>query len=149
MYRLVYKSEAVARMSWKSVGPILAASTRNNDRNGLTGVLLVGKKHFLQVLEGDFETVNETFQRIARDPRHRRVQLVEFGVADERLFEEWKMRGVGLFEFDPPLSEPLMRKYGSDGGEIRFPDTGWKALALVQDILQLENLPLWAGNESD
>jgi len=130
------------------VGPILAASAANNDRDGLTGVLLVGKKNFLQVLEGDFETVNETFQRITRDPRHRRVRLIEFGMTDERLFEEWHMRGVGLFKFDPPLSEPLIRKYGGEDSEIRFPDTAWRALALVQDIMQLEDLPEWAGADA-
>jgi len=148
MYRLIYKSESVSPMNWKTVGPILTASTRNNDRAGLTGVLLVGKRHFLQVLEGDYEDVNRTFERIVHDPRHRRVRIVSFEIAETRLFEQWLMRGVGVFEFDPPISRSLIRKYGEEDGEIRFPETGWKALSLVQDILHLDTVPEWSGNDS-
>jgi hypothetical protein len=139
MHRLIYKSKAVARMSWKTVGPILEASVRNNDRDGLTGVLLIGKRTFLQVLEGDKKKVQRSYERIAADPRHCDVQVLSFDTVQERLFADWQMRGIGLFEFDPPLSEPLIRKYGGEHGEITLPDTGEQALALVQDIIRLEN----------
>lgn len=147
MHRLIYKSESCVPMNWRTVGAILASSTRNNDRNGLTGALLIGKRHFLQILEGDADKVSDTFVRIAHDKRHKNIRLVAFDAVDERLFTEWEMRGVGVFEFDPPVSEPLMAKYGEEGGEIRFPEEGWKALALAQDIFELSDLPEWPGGE--
>jgi len=143
MVRLIYKSDSTVPMNWRNVGGILAKSTRNNDRDSLTGALLVGKKHFLQVLEGDFEAVNRTFQRILRDKRHRNVRLIEFGAVESRLFPEWEMRGVGVFEFDPPLSAPLVAKYGEEDGALRFPEQGWRALALIEDIFNLHDVPLW------
>jgi len=145
MYRLIYKSDSAVPMNWRTVGGILAKSTRNNDRDHLTGALLVGRKHFLQVLEGDFEPVNRTFQRILQDTRHRNVRLIEFGVVEERLFPQWEMRGVGVFEFDPPVAAPLVAKYGEEDGELRFPEQGWRALALVEDIFNLHDLPEWTG----
>ena len=150
MYRLIYKSESTVPMSWQTVGKILAISTRNNDCDGLSGTLLVGRKSFLQVLEGDFEAVNETFGRIVRDPRHHRIQLVSFDVVEDRMFEEWQMRGVGLFEFDPPVSRSLIEKYGEDeDGNIRFPEVGWQALALIRDIFALDEVPEWKESDPD
>lgn len=143
MYRLIYKSESTARASWRSIGPILTASTRNNDRDGLTGVLLIGKRHFMQVLEGDGAAVSATFLRIARDPRHHDVRLISFEPTQQRLFAEWEMRGVGVFEFDPPISRTLIEKYGEEDGEIRFPEEAWRALALIQDIFHLGQVPEW------
>lgn len=147
MYRLIYKSESKVPASWRSVGGILAASTRNNDKNGLTGVLLIGKRHFLQILEGDAATVSETFIRIVHDPRHRNVRLIAFDPVQERLFSEWELRGVGVFEFDPPITEALIAKYGKEGGEIRFPEEAWRALALTEDIFNLHSIPEWRAEE--
>ena len=150
MYRLIYKSESTVPMNWQTVGKIHATSTRNNDRDDLTGTLLVGRRSFLQVLEGDFEAVNATFARIVRDPRHRRVQLVSFAVVEERMFDEWQMRGVGLFEFDPPVSRSLIEKYGEDeDGNIRFPEIGWQSLALIRDIFALDEVPEWKESDPD
>lgn len=146
MYRLIYKSDSTTPMSWKLVGSILTASTRNNARDGLTGALLLGKRHFLQVLEGDFEAVNHTFQRICRDRRHENIRIVAFDVVDKREFAGWEMRGVGVFDFDPPISRALIEKYGEEDGEIRFPEQGWLAMSLVHDILHLENVPEWTGD---
>jgi hypothetical protein len=144
MHRLIYKSDSAAQMNWGVVGSILTKSTRNNERNGLTGALLLGKRHFLQVLEGDFHAVNETFQRISRDPRHRNIRLVSFEVIDHREFAGWEMRGVGVFDFDPPISDSLIQKYGEEDGELRFPEEGWLALSLVHDIFQLPEVPEWS-----
>jgi hypothetical protein len=149
VYRLIYKSESTVPMNWQTVGKILAISTRNNDRDGLTGTLMVGRKSFLQVLEGSFEAVNATFARIVRDPRHSRVQLVSFEVIEERLFDEWQMRGVGLFEFDPPVSRSLMDKYGEENGNIRFPEVGWQALSLIRDIFSMDDVPEWKESDPD
>jgi hypothetical protein len=148
MYRLIYKSESTVPMNWRTVGSILDASTRHNDRNGLSGVLLIGKRHFLQILEGDSAAVNGTFQRISRDQRHRNIKLIALDSVENRLFAEWDMRGVGVFEFDPPISAALIEKYGEENGALRFPEEESQALALTQDIFKLHALPEWKVDES-
>ena len=148
MYRLIYKSESSGKINWSTVGSILSTSTRNNELAGITGVLLLGKSRFLQVLEGDFDPVNDVFGRIVQDPRHKNIRLISFEVVEGRLFADWEMRGVGVFDFDPPIAAPLIEKYGEEAGEIRFPEQGWQALALVQDLLQLPNLPEWSDEDT-
>ena len=148
MHRLIYKSESVVPMNWHTVGRILAASTRNNDRAGLTGTLLVGKRHFLQALEGDGDAVSSTFERIVQDPRHENIRLISYEVIDTRMFEDWQMRGVGVFKFDPPVSQSLIERYGEVDGLLRFPDTGWEALALIRDIFALNDVPEWSAEDS-
>lgn len=143
MYRLIYKSDNVAKMSWAVATGILSSSIRNNQQAGITGVLLMGKKHFLQVLEGEFEAVNGSFERIVKDPRHENVRIVAFGPVEERLFSQWEMRGVGVFEFDPPVSQTLIEKYGEEDGELRFPETPWEALSLIDEIQRIEDVPEW------
>lgn len=147
MHRLIYKSESTVAMNWHTVGRILASSTRNNDRAGLTGTLLVGKRHFLQVLEGDADAVSETFERIVHDKRHHKIRLISFQVVDTRMFDQWEMRGVGVFEFDPPISQALIERYGEQEGEIRFPDVEWEALAMIRDIFDLHELPEWTPED--
>lgn len=138
MYRLIYKSDNVGKMNWAIATSILRSSTRRNQAAGLTGVLLLGKKHFLQVLEGEFNAVNATFQRISHDPRHRNIRIVSFEVVEARLFPNWEMHGVGVFEFDKALNESLLKHHGDEEGEIRFPEVGWQALALIQDMERIE-----------
>ena len=147
MYRLIYKSDSAVKMNWGIVGGILTTSTRNNQKSGLTGALLLGKRHFLQFLEGEFQEVNETFQRICKDNRHRNIRIVSFEPIEQRLFSKWEMRGVGVFDFDPPVSQSLIEKYGKEDGEIRFPEEGSLALSLGRDLELLPDLPEWSHDE--
>lgn len=144
MYRLIYKSDSAVKMNWGIVGGILTSSTRNNQRSGLTGILFLGKRHFLQFLEGEFDAVNKTFQRISHDHRHRNIRIVSFEVIEQRQFRQWEMRGVGVFDFDPPVSKMLIHKYGEEDGEIRFPEEGGQALSLAHDLMLLPDLPEWS-----
>jgi len=145
MYRLIYKSTSRGRLDWPALTHVLLASTRNNESNGLTGILLANRSHFLQVLEGAFDPLNETFVRIARDARHHRVRLLSYGVVEERLFAAWRMRGIGVFDMSSEVTRRLVEKYGEEDDDVRFPETGWRALALIEDIQGLRGLPEWKG----
>ena len=78
MYRLIYKSRAKQRIDWEIVAELIEKSGEKNLDAGITGVLLATETHFLQVLEGGFDEVNELFMHIVRDPRHDRIQLIAF-----------------------------------------------------------------------
>ena len=102
MYRLIYKSRAKQRIDWALVRELIRKSEENNRDAGITGVLLATNTHFLQVLEGGFDEVNELFMHIVRDARHDQVQLVAFDCVESRRFGGWAMHGVGLFDFLAP-----------------------------------------------
>ncbi len=91
--RLIYSS-------WRlddgegDVEAILHASRRNNDRDGLTGALVVGERQFLQVLEGARSAVGCCLERIMRDPRHEAVEVISTGEVPYRLFAEWTMHRI-------------------------------------------------------
>jgi hypothetical protein len=137
---MIYKSRCKRRVDWDVVNSILDSSTRNNPGEGITGVLVTTETHFLQVLEGEFEALNATFERIARDPRHDTVQLISFKEIEERRFGDWAMHGIGLFDLNTELLNKLCEKFGEDNGVPRLPTSAEE----VEDLLKIllpEKLP--------
>ena len=88
---LVYASIANEDFSPEQLLELLAVSRRNNERSGITGMLLYKERRFLQVLEGEEAAVRATYARIERDPRHRDVVLLITDEEQEREFAEWSM----------------------------------------------------------
>ena len=143
MYRLIYRSRSKAKITWDLVREIMHASEVHNKEGGLSGVLLATNSHYLQVLEGPYEAVNETFMRIAGDSRHMDIKLVSFNIIDARVFESWGMLGIGVFDLNKDLENELKIKYGEEDGELLFPLDEWKVLAMVQDINLMSEQPNW------
>lgn len=143
MYRMIYKSRSVESLDWDIVRSITTTSERNNEASGLTGVLLASRTHFLQVIEGNFEDLNAVFQRICRDQRHTDLCILGYSVIDARLFGGWGMRGIGTFDFNREIEKDLTDKYGEEEGGIRFPLEEWQALAMINDIKMMRDLPEW------
>jgi hypothetical protein len=132
---MIYKSRCKGVVNWDLVNSILSSSTENNPENGITGVLLATETHFLQVLEGEFENLNATFERISRDTRHDNVQLISFTEIDERKFGDWVMHGIGLFDLNRDLATLLRRKFGEDNGSIRLPCTPSEVMELLSILM--------------
>lgn len=72
---------------------IVKTSAANNSRQDITGYLLFDGDHFLQILEGPSQAVQETYERIAKDPRHRDIEIVSAKNVPERAFGAWAMGG--------------------------------------------------------
>jgi hypothetical protein len=88
---LTYLSRTKAPMSQDELEQILAVSRVNNDRDGLTGMLLYADEHFIQTLEGETEAVEAAFERIGRDQRHYNVEIALREEIDQRGFADWSM----------------------------------------------------------
>ena len=73
---------------------VLAASQRNNARDGITGFLIFDKTWFVQILEGERAQVTETYNRIARDQRHTQTTIMNVRDVPARLFPSWTMGGA-------------------------------------------------------
>lgn len=92
LQRIVYCSQARRpEIALQSLAEILAVSDRNNRRDNLTGVLLVSRGRFFQVLEGAAQDLDRTMNRIRLDPRHHDVDVVNRGAIRSRLFGQWGM----------------------------------------------------------
>lgn len=109
-----------------SVARILSASRRNNSRLEVGGVLHYGNGYFFQCLEGERGAVNQLYNRIGQDPRHRDVQLLSFDEVGQRMFPDWSMKYLPIegeirallerrgmtfnpYRFDRDLLETLLR----------------------------------------
>lgn len=91
MFQLAYISSAKAPVDQALLDDILAASRRNNERKGITGLLVSGGRRFLQVLEGPEQAVLTTYARIQGDDRHRGFVLISATPVKERAFGRWSM----------------------------------------------------------
>jgi hypothetical protein len=126
--RLIYASEPEAALSLDSVESILKHARAANLRNNLTGMLAFDAAGFLQVLEGTREVVSLVYGRIAKDPRHRRLVLLEVTAVDERRFGRWTM---GFAPATAARGE-LYLQFGAEPRFSPFAMTAPAALALLQ-----------------
>lgn len=121
MRSLLYLSSATRPINDNELLDILKVSRRNNQRVGVTGMLLYRGGNFIQVLEGPDDAVQETYDRIERDNRHADVMMVLNEKISERRFSEWsmgfqnvdriapeKLAGVSHFLHDESLAQDLM-----------------------------------------
>jgi hypothetical protein len=91
MYHLVYISYAGHPFSELELIDLLQKARDNNKQKNVTGILLYAQQRFIQVLEGEQAVVQALFERIADDPRHRKVTVVLEGDHEQRMFDRWSM----------------------------------------------------------
>lgn len=88
---VIYSSRAVDGYTKQQILDILSRSRANNERLGVTGMLLLSEGSFLQVLEGEKEVIKNLFMRIAADKRHANVvKIIDESIAN-RSFSDWSM----------------------------------------------------------
>lgn len=124
MIRLIYISTARTELSKQTLDEILRVSRRNNQAIGVTGLLIVGGRRFLQALEGPSDAVMKTYDRIKADDRHFAAVLLSNREIAERSFSEWAMgyqpagtpRANGTVAGDvaaliAPITDPIVSAY--------------------------------------
>ncbi len=131
LVRLVYASRAVENIDQAELLAIVKKSKANNPALGITGVLCFSEGIFLQVLEGGRSAVNQLYNRIATDPRHRQVELMVYEEIGERRFAGWSMGQVNLSRLNPAL----MLKYSAMPTLDPFAVSGRVSLALFDELM--------------
>jgi len=91
VYFLVYVSSATGQWSKRDVDDVLSWSRPNNDRLGISGMLLFKGGNLMQVLEGEESTVRELYATISADPRHKGIITILDGYHETRQFPGWSM----------------------------------------------------------
>ena len=103
--QLIYTSRAAKGMSEKDVDAVLDVARRSNQELGITGFLLYDGEHFVQLLEGDREHVEQVFDKISGDARHSGIQALIRQQAESRTFSNWSM----AYAF---VDENQLKKFG-------------------------------------
>lgn len=96
LFQLLYLSRT--RLDWTEpeLAALAAHAQERNTRDGLTGLLLYGNGHFLQLLEGRRQPLVLTYDRIARDARHADLRVLLDAPVARRTFPRWAMGLLNL-----------------------------------------------------
>ena len=161
LIRLTYCSTATFESSEgqgsveREVARILMESRRNNPKFHIGGVLHYGNGYFFQALEGLRKPVNERYERIVADNRHRKVELLSVSKVNERMFPDWSMKYVAVetrirdllarhgiqsfnpYGFDEDLCEELMRCFVEEADEAEaLPKAGDRKPVREEDTIR-------------
>ena len=131
LVRLLYASRAVAPLTSDTIGAILASSRKTNPSLGVTGLLCHSGDFFMQLLEGGRDVVNQLYTRIASDPRHQDVILLDYQEVVERRFANWTMGQVNLNQVNPSV----LLKYSERAVLDPYAVSGKVSLALLDELV--------------
>jgi hypothetical protein len=136
---LVYVSSGGREFDDLEIRALLAQARKNNERCGLTGMLLYRVGNFLQVLEGLDSEVESTLQRIQRDPRHRGIMVMKKTAIQTRSFSEWTMafRKLGSENLSPMEGYSPFMEMSFDSQDFKAqPDFGFRMLLQFKDKMR-------------
>ena len=91
LYSLIYVSSAKVAFSKPELTALLEIARRNNTPLGVTGMLLYKDGNFMQILEGEEDTLETLHEKIQKDPRHDGMLTMLKKPIEEREFPEWSM----------------------------------------------------------
>lgn len=108
MKRIKYVSEFARSLEPEDIETLEEQCVRNNQKLGITGVLMVSGNLFFQVIEGPEKKVDALYENILADDRHTRIlKLADERDVKERLFPDWAMKVVSLDKSRTDRLEPL------------------------------------------
>jgi hypothetical protein len=73
----------------------LETSSREwNAHNGVTGFMIFNGTHFLQIVEGTEQVIDELVERVRKDPRHTGFEIRDRLKVERRSFPDWPLEVV-------------------------------------------------------
>jgi hypothetical protein len=100
MVRVVYVSTATKPMGIRDLEEMLEQARRKNKEKNITGILLYANKTFIQVLEGETDFVDELYEVISKDERHKNCILIEKIAIEQKSFGSWSMGFLNIEDAD-------------------------------------------------
>lgn len=96
------------------INDIVTVSKENNTATDITGVLFYHQGRFLQIIEGEEETLRALAKQIEADKRHKNFQYLIDTEEKERGFGGWKMDEIQLGKgknFDAAYLESITKSF--------------------------------------
>ena len=91
MIRITYLSQATSDFAAIDLIYLLEQCHLNNPKRGLTGLLIFGNNTFLQTIEGETNVVEELLEKISKDKRHTKFQILSKQSIEKRQYSNWAM----------------------------------------------------------
>ena len=108
MKRIRYVSQFAHDLTRDEIDTLVAHAAAKNASLGVTGILMSSGRLFFQVIEGPTAHVDDLYQSIMADERHRDVLLLEADdQVTERFFPDWSMRRIDLDMDSEQRLEPI------------------------------------------
>jgi len=124
--RLIYTSRAVKEFTKQELMDLLHDSRAYNSIDKICGVLMHRNGYFLQVLEGEPDSIDNLLARLLRDARHTDLKIIHDNSVDSLLFSDWAMGSADLespeLSLIPGLRTDLSSKEVIQGLVIRLPE---------------------------
>ena len=111
---------------------------------------MFNREYFGQVLEGDRASVSDLFCRIAKDPRHRSVVIVEASAVETRRFDRWAMGLAEKSETAERLNSKFGLEHGFDPTQItasNFSNYIYEMVSLEDQLISV-SIPTWDTESS-
>lgn len=86
---ICYISNSTHGDSIKEIKTMYLKAKTNNAKNNISGILIYHQGNYLQILEGNEKDVDETYNRIKIDPRHKNIIKVINTNTEYRIFEDY------------------------------------------------------------
>lgn len=133
LVRLLYASRSQTDISTAMIEGIVKHARTKNPSTGITGLLCYcpSSHVFMQVLEGGRSAVSAIYNRIAADPRHHDVILLDQEEISERRFVGWSMGEVNFKRINPSI----VLKYSEQACLDPYSMSGKAAMALLQELI--------------
>jgi uncharacterized protein (UPF0297 family) len=127
LVRAFYISRSAGPQTSTITGSILKTALVFNKINQITGVLCQGDGFFLQMIEGERSIINQLYGRIARDSRHKEVELVKFEEITQRKYSQWSMALIDLSDTDPMvvMQHPEFDPYSASSATLEQQIDEW------------------------
>ncbi|MDB5869415.1 MAG: hypothetical protein JWP96_1747 [Polaromonas sp.] len=112
LYEILYFSTIAPNAPITVVAEIAVKARSNNQRLGITGLLVFDGMHFCQQLEGSEEEIAALMDKISQDPRHTNIQILHQGCLDQRRFRRFSLGFTSVEDIE--LLERLQKLHGQD-----------------------------------
>jgi len=134
---IVYFSHAARIFDDAALMELLAVSRRNNQRDGITGMLLYHDGNFIQALEGPPDSVARTFARIGKDPDHDGIISTGTLPVETRQFADWSMGFLAGNSLPANVRDSVgeFLRQGADDDDRITKSVAWSLLKIFREGL--------------
>lgn len=126
IYQIIYRSTVSRALGPEELGRMVSQARVYNFSAAITGVLFYDGEHFLQLMEGEKNVLQQLYARICADPRHTDIITLFSGSVIKRLFSSWSM-GLSYASAEPlerlmgylsPRHQAVLLPKGYDAREV-------------------------------
>lgn len=133
LYEIIYLSLADHEVSADELSALKNQVSGKNQLTGISGMLIYHRREFMQLIEGEKDTVIALYEKISRDTRHQQLHLLWEGPIEERNFARWSMACVAMDSLGMAHQEQFASLLASGLHASSRDTTGKKILLRLRD----------------